>query len=236
MSIVTISTRDDLSVAPTPSASDHKPLSVCIAGQSGAGKSTVLGAITEVVADRRENVVVLDEKALHHSYIDQLFVEPNRYAFELQLHFMVNRVLFVKRWLASGYSVVMERSHMEDPVFIRHLRAFNHVTQDEYNAYMSVWFSLTSRVPKPDLLIFLDVPVEVSVERLARTRSDLERPPFPDEVARHSWIASWHRFYRERFDELRTDPQGLQILWLGYPVNTRDLRARVARCLDAPRQ
>src|SRR5579864_1781437 len=234
MSVITISNPSDLRILPAAPTTDEKPLYVCVAGQSGAGKSTILRTLTELVAERRTNIVVLDEKALHPPYIDQLFLAPSRYAFELQLQFMVNRVLFVKRWIASGYSVLMERSHAEDPVFIRHLYALNHVTDDERDAYMALWTSLAKRVPTPDLLVFLDVPVQVSVQRLARARPILDRPPFPDEAARRAWIASWHYLYRERFKDLQSDPKRLRILRFSYPVNTKRLCDTVTRALDTP--
>lgn len=233
MSIITISTRSDSNVAPTSLSSNERPLCLCIAGQSGAGKSTVLRMLAEVVAERRNNVVILDEKALHHPYIDRLFVAPDRYAFELQLQFMVSRALFVKRWMDSGYSVVMERSHAEDPVFIRHLLAFKHVNEAEHEAYMSVWASLASRIPMPDLLVFLEVPIEVSVQRLSRPEAAVERPHFPDEAARRAWIASWNHFYRQRFDELQSDPEGgPRVLRFDYPVSTLLVRNTVAHYLD----
>lgn len=232
MSIITIATRFDFNVAPTPSPSNERPLCFCIAGQSGAGKSTVLRMLAEVVAGRRSNVVVLDEKALHHPYIDRLFVAPDRYALELQLQFMISRTLFVKRWMDSGYSVVMERSHAEDPVFIRHLHAFRHVNDAEHEAYMSVWGSLAKRIPIPDLLVFLEVPTEVSVQRLAQPEAAAERPLFPDEAARRAWIASWNHFYRQRIDELQLDPESPRVIRFDYPINNLLVRNAVAHYLD----
>lgn len=186
---------------------DEPPLYVCVSGQTGAGKSTILRLVADFVADVRQNVVVVDEKALHHPYLDRLFVAPDRYALELQLEFMVTRVLVAKRWLAAGYSTIMERSHLEDPVFIRHLLAFGHVTPQEHDAYMAIWAMIDFRMPPPDALILLDVALDVSLERLSRPSSTAERPAFPDEAAQREWIASWHTLYRQRFAELASDPK-----------------------------
>lgn len=196
-------------VAPVPAAvpGDGPPLYLCVAGQSGAGKSSILGLVADFVAGLRQNVVILDEKAIHHPYLDQLFLAPDRYALELQLEFMVTRVLFAKRWLAAGYSTIMERSHLEDPVFIRHLLAFGHVTPEEHDAYMALWATIEPRVPVPDALILLDVALDISMERLSRVSSAGERPAFPDEDAQREWITSWHTLYRQRFQELASDPK-----------------------------
>ncbi len=153
----------------------------------------------------RTNVVIVDEKVFHHPYLDRLFADPAKFAFELQLQFMVNRVLFVKRWLSAGYSLVMERSHLEDPVFIRHLRSFGHVTTLEQETYLAVWARLAERLPLPDLVAFLDVAAQVSLERLKGDGSG-GRPPFADHESQLAWVTSWHDQYETRFEELSSDP------------------------------
>jgi deoxyadenosine/deoxycytidine kinase len=194
-------------VVPAALRDDSRPLYVCVAGLTGAGKTTALRAVADFTAGLRRSVVVIDEKALHHPYLDQLFAFPDRYAFELQVQFMVNRVLFAKRWLAAGHSLVVERSHLEDPIFIRHLLAFDHISHAEHDAYMELWTTLSARAPVPGALVYLDVPARVSIERLSNQGARDVRPPFPDDEAKRRWILSWHRLYRERFEELMAHPR-----------------------------
>lgn len=190
---------------PTADADPRPPIHVCVSGLTGAGKSTVLHRVSTLVAAERRNVVVLDERSLHHPYLDRLFVEPDTFAFELQIQFMIARALFVKRWWSAGYSLVMERSHAEDPVFIRHLRSSGIVTSAESDAYMAVWAHLDARTPPPDLVLYLDVAPSVSIDRLDRDERPGHRPPFADDASKHAWVTSWHSHYQDRIEELRSD-------------------------------
>lgn len=205
MPLVLVNRPDDLVVPPKADTDSRPSVHVCVSGITGAGKSTILERVSTLVAEERRNVVVLNEQALHHPYLDRLFVEPDSFALEVQLHFMVARVLFVKRWWRAGYSLVMERSHAEDPVFIRHLLSSGLVTPAESESYMSVWARLDARTPPPDVLLYLDVASSVSIDRLSRDEQVVERPPFANDASRRAWVTSWHAHYQERIDELRSD-------------------------------
>ena len=205
MPIVLVRRPDDLVVPPTAETDRRLPVHVCVSGVTGAGKSTILERVSTLVAAERRNVVVLDERALHHPYLDRLFVEPKLFALEVQLQFMVARALFVKRWWSAGYSLVMERSHAEDPVFIRHLLSNGLVTAAESDAYMAVWAQLDARTPPPDLLLYLDVAPSTSIGRLDRDEQLERRPRLIEEPTKRAWVSSWHAHYQERIDELRSD-------------------------------
>lgn len=218
---------------PAARPDDQPVLYLCVAGQSGSGKSTILREIASYVASRRRNVVVIDEKAIHHPYLDQLFLLPDRFGLELQLEFMINRAIVVKRWLQAGYSIVMERSHLKDPVFIRHLRAHGHVTKHEHDVYMECWDALAARLPVPSALVFLDVSAQTSIARLSRPDAAAVRPPFGDDAARVRWLTSWHRLYAERIQELRADPAfGPRILRLTSPDDPESLSEFLCRTLE----
>jgi deoxyadenosine/deoxycytidine kinase len=227
-----LSSPSAVATVPVALPGDARPILVCVSGQTGAGKSTILRDVGEVIAGMRRNVVILDEKALHHPYLERLFSDPDRFALELQLQFMVSRVLFVKRWLAAGHSIVMERSHLEDPVFIRHLRSFGYVTPAEHDVYMAVWAALGARVPPPDALIQLDVAAEVSIDRLSGAGAMAGRPPFPDSDLQRKWITSWHDLYRRRFEELAADPRYVgRVARFAPPLDSHSVRDFLASAL-----
>ena len=189
--------------------------------------------VSDHLAHRRTNVAVIDERALHHPYLDRLFTDPDGFGLELQLEFMVDRALFVKRWLTAGHSLVMERSHLEDPVFIRHLLAFGHVTPAEHDAYLAIWAALDARLPRPDLMVLVDVPAAISIDRLSRDDGAEGRPPFADEDARRAWVTSWHERYRERFDELQSDPSvSRRIVTVSGEADHDRLMSEVAAALE----
>jgi deoxyadenosine/deoxycytidine kinase len=224
MAVRTVTSAADLSDVPVV-ASQDRPLYVCVAGLTGSGKSTILRRLAALVSEHRTDVALVDEKAIHHPYLHQLFIHPKEFAYELQLHFMVSRALFVKYWLNAGQTLVMERSHLEDLVFIRHLAAFEYVTPEDARIYEDVWSAVASRLPIPDLVLFLNVPAEIAVQRLERDRATDTRPAFGDERTRWAWVSSWYELYQHRFAELRTDPrlEG-RLFEISDPVEDDELR------------
>lgn len=207
MPVVRLSTPADLERTAVPQVDSEPPVLISISGQTGAGKSTILNGIADFLQRHRSDVAIVDEKALHHPYLDRYFHDPDRFGFELQLRFMLDRVILVERWLTAGFSVVMERSHLEDPVFIRTLRAMSYVTNDEFDLYMGLWTRLNDRVRPPNALVFLDVASSISQARLAG-RVDQTTPGhlvFPDEKTQRRWIDSWHQQYQRRFAEIAAD-------------------------------
>jgi deoxyadenosine/deoxycytidine kinase len=186
---------------------NRRPLYICVSGNSGSGKSTLLRLLGQHIQDSLGNTIAIDENSLHHPFIDRLFHDPEAFSFEIQLNFMVQRCLVVKRWLAAGYNVIMERSHPEDLIFIRHLLAENLVTKQEHDAYTAMWEALAGRLRWPDLIVFFDLPSDISLQRLNEAEDTGLRPrEFPNEALKKKWLESWQHLYKDRLRELQRDP------------------------------
>jgi deoxyadenosine/deoxycytidine kinase len=195
-------------IVPKVQAADPAPRYVAVTGNTGSGKSTLVRAIAAALAREQSPAIGIDENSLHHPFIDRLFHAPEAYSFEIQLNFMLQRVMMVKRWIDAGYTVVMERSHLDDPVFIRHLLERGYVGEREHNIYMDLWRALERRMPLPDLLVYLSVSPDVSVQRLTAAETEGRRPAeFPDERTKKEWVSTWWRLYEERARELQNDPR-----------------------------
>jgi deoxyadenosine/deoxycytidine kinase len=195
------------SIWAVPGSLDNaSPLYVCVIGNSGAGKSTLVNRVAETLFSPNE-VVAIDERDTHHPFLDRLFFDPGRYALQLQLNFMVQRILIARRWLDAGFHVVMERSHLDDTIFVSHLESIGVITRSEREAYEQVWTALVSHTPKPNLVIALSAPADVCIARITRAEQLGERPrEFPDEQTKQRWVTSWAGFYQARFDRLADQP------------------------------
>ncbi len=193
---------------PPPIASRKDRAFVPVIGNSGAGKSTLVREIARRLALPAKSVVAIDERATHHPFLDRLFYAPDRYGYELQLNFMVQRLLIARRWLDAGFCVVMERSHLDDRIFIEHLLDEGVVTQAERDVYVDLWSALASRAPEPDLVIALDVAPAECARRITEAELAGERPrEYPDEATKERWLASWGALYQRRIAELRTSSE-----------------------------
>ena len=177
------------------------PLYIAVSGNTGAGKSTlvnILGNLTRLEFDST-NTVVIDERLTHHPYLDRLFADPLRFSFELQMNFMIQRVLVVKRWLSAGFNVVMERAHWDDPVFIESLVKQGILSKNQMNAYYNVWEQLGARVPEPNCHIVLTISPEESIRRVTIAENNGERPrEFESEDQKKNWITTWSEEYTRR--------------------------------------
>lgn len=202
-----------------------KPLYICVSGNSGAGKSTFVKLLAEHLIAKEAATIAIDEKSLHHPFISKLFFETASFGFEIQLNFMLQRAMLVRHWLSDGYNVVMERSHLEDLVFIRHLLKMGYVNPREHDAYLELWHCIDQRLPLPDLMIFLDVTPEISLARLHEDELTGRRPPeFPNEDTKHEWIHSWHRLYLDRIEELKRDLSNkLHLIVANETSNPKDI-------------
>jgi deoxyadenosine/deoxycytidine kinase len=186
---------------------------ICISGNTATGKSTLLRYIAQAVFAVQPNTIAIDEDTLHHPHLRSLFHSPERFAYEMQVNFMLQRALVARIWLESGFNVVMERSHLEDPIFIRHLLGLGYVSLQEHDTYMSLWARLSDRLRCPDALLYLDAAPSISVDRLTTAEAAGARPrEFPNDAAKYQWVQSWAELYEERFRELEADPQVRGIL------------------------
>jgi len=148
---------------------------------------------------------------------------------------MLQRCLLAKRWLSEGHHVVMERSHPEDVIFIRHLYKQNLVTKREHDVYIELWNTMTERLRPPDLIIFFDLPAGSALERLNRAEESGARPrEFPNETAKRNWLTSWQALYHQRFDEIQANNlfPNTQLVALSGEEEEGQIPPRVEQALD----
>jgi deoxyadenosine/deoxycytidine kinase len=180
---------------------------ICVTGNSGSGKSTIVRRLTSDLFPK-DAAVGIDERSIHHPFLDRLFLDPESYSYELQLNFMLQRVLVAKRWLAAGLTVVMERSHLDDPVFIEHLYRQGLVNDEEKVTYLRLWHAIEARVPLPTAVVVLSVPPEVSIRRITADEEKGLRPrEFGSDEQKRRWLMSWSELYDHRIHQLMRQPK-----------------------------
>lgn len=209
--------------SPPPPGQDAAGQYLCVLGNTAAGKSTLVHRLVTCVDGVRPTIGI-DERSTHHPYLDRLFHEPRRYGLELQLNFMLQRVLIVRRWLDAGHNVIMERSHLDDIIFARHLARRGLINDAEQDAYLLTHSALDRRAQLPDRIIALDLPGEVCLRHLNDAENAGHRPrEFPDEGTKRDWVMSWADLYSERFRELEANPRYEQrFVVLDEPATGRD--------------
>ncbi|QCT18581.1 deoxynucleoside kinase [Jejubacter calystegiae] len=179
------------------------PLYICLSGNSGVGKSTLLKRLSSRLFKEDSYTVAIDEKSVHHSLLPYLFDGTSNYGYLIQLNFMIQRALIIKSWLDKGFNLIMERSHLEDYIFINFMFKAEYISKMQYDTYTNLWKRINELLTEPDVIVFIDYPVDHSLAHLHDDEMHGIRPQeFPDEDMKLKWIKGWYSEYRHFVDNL----------------------------------
>lgn len=141
----------------------RKPLYICRSGNSGIGKSTLLKRLSTALFKGDPDTIAIDEKSVHHSLLPYLFDDTSNYGYLIQLNFMIQRALLIKSWLDKRFNLIMERSHIEDYIFINFMLKSEYISKAQHDAYMVLWTRINELLTEPDIIAFIDYPVAYSL-------------------------------------------------------------------------
>ena len=137
------------------------PAFVVVEGPIGVGKTTLAKRLSKSFESN-----LLLEGADENPFLERFYENPKAGALPTQLHFLLQRARQLKE---------IKQEDMFSPVrvadfLIEKDRLFAELTLDgdELDLYEQVYASLTFDVPKPDLVVYLQAPVEVLLERISR--------------------------------------------------------------------
>jgi len=141
---------------------------IVVEGPIGAGKTS----LTYKLAERLDADTLL-ENARDNPFLPRFYQEPKRYALPTQLHFLFDRTRQL-RDLAQGdlfsAGTVSDFLIDKDMLFAR-----MNLDDDEFELYQKVYADLTPQAPTPDLVIYLQAPIDALLERVRRRGVEFER-------------------------------------------------------------
>lgn len=134
---------------------------VVVEGPIGVGKTTLARKLAATVG--AESVL---EQADENPFLERFYKNPRAAAFPAQLYFLFQRARQLQE-LRQGdmFAPVRIADYLLDKD-----RLFARITLDdqEYALYEQVYGRLSLDAPRPDLVVFLQAPVDVLMERIAR--------------------------------------------------------------------
>jgi deoxyadenosine/deoxycytidine kinase len=141
---------------------------ICIEGPIGVGKTTLAQRLAEALGCR-----LLLEHAEENPFLERFYQEPAGAALPTQIHFLFQRIRQVE---ALRQGELFSTGLVADFMLAKE-RLFAGVTlaDDEYRLYDELYTRLDVNAPRPDLVIFLQAPVSVLLERIARRGRPMER-------------------------------------------------------------
>lgn len=138
-----------------------------VEGPIGVGKSSLARRLAESFS-----AVELMEQPAKNPFLERFYKSPKRFALPTQLFFLFQRVrqlqdmkqtdLFSSGWVAD---FMLEK----DPLFAQVT-----LDDDEFRLYQQVYQNLNIDRLVPDLVIYLQAPVEILSERINRRRVKYE--------------------------------------------------------------
>jgi len=141
---------------------------VVIEGPIGVGKTTLARRLAETWGAE----LVL-EQADTNPFLERFYRDPVGAALPAQLHFLFKRT---QQLAALRQQDLFAPLRVADYLLEKD-RLFARVTLDEaeYALYEQVYSRLVVDPPKPDLVIYLQAPVDVLLERISRRRIRMEQ-------------------------------------------------------------
>ncbi len=142
---------------------DSRPLPefVVVEGPIGVGKTTLARRLASSFGSN-----MLLEAADENPFLEKFYENPRSAALPTQLHFLLQRTRQLK---------MLKQDDMFNPVrvadfLIQKDRLFAELTldPDELDLYEQVYANLTLDIQKPDLVVYLQAPVEILLERISK--------------------------------------------------------------------
>ncbi len=143
---------------------------VIVAGNIGSGKTS----LTELLGSRLGWCMAF-ESVSDNPYLPDFYASMRNWSFHLQVFFLGHRAQQYLDIVALPNSVILDRSIYEDAyIFARALHQMGNLDERDYVCYRRVFDLVVSRLPAPDLLIYLKAPVDVLVKRIHRRGRPIE--------------------------------------------------------------
>lgn len=147
----------------TPSSKSY----IAIEGPIGVGKTTLAKKLAQSL-----NGELLLEGASENPFLEKFYQDPKSGALPAQLFFLFQRTQQIKELIQTDMFI----SNRVADFMMEKDRLFARVTlnQDELNLYEQVYANLTIDAPTPDLVIYLQAPVEVLLKRIRQRGLNME--------------------------------------------------------------
>lgn len=147
-----------------------KPKHIAIAGNIGAGKTTLCELLSQHF-DWEVNYESTDD----NPYLEDFYNDMSRWSFNLQIYFLNNRYRQILDIQKGNKTVIQDRSIYEDAhIFAPNLYQMGLMSSRDFENYFDLFKLMNSQVNAPDLLIYLKASVPTLVNHIQKRGRDYE--------------------------------------------------------------
>ncbi|NCF66793.1 MAG: deoxynucleoside kinase [Anaerolineaceae bacterium] len=143
---------------------------VLVAGNIGTGKTSITERIGAKLGWQTSFESVSD-----NPYLPDFYRDMGQWSFHLQVFFLGHRAEQHLALANSPQSAIADRSIYEDAhIFARVLRHMNNLSERDFQAYRTLFDLVVQNLPRPDLLLYLQAPVPVLLQRIHKRGRQME--------------------------------------------------------------
>ena len=177
-------------------AKSKKPKHIAIAGNIGAGKTT----LTELLS-KHYRWIPQFEDVDHNPYLYDFYEDMPRWSFNLQIYFLNSRLKQLLDIQNGTETVIQDRTIYEDAyIFAPNLQEMNLMSIRDFNNYASFFETIHDMIPAPDLLIYLKGSVPTLVAQIQKRGRTYE------ENIRLEYLKRLNEFYNKWTDSYKEGP------------------------------
>ena len=166
---------------------------VAIEGVIGVGKTSLSGLLED-----RLNAKLVLEKFDENPFLSDFYIDPERYAFQTQLFFLLSRY---RQQQELRQINVFHNLIISDYMFVKdRLFASLNLDEKEMSLYDSIAKILEKNIINPDLVIYLQADTQRLMERIVMRDREFEKNMSPD------YIEGLNQVYNEYFFRFQDCP------------------------------
>ena len=166
--------------------------SIAIAGNMGAGKSTLVDFLA-----RTYGVVPFYEPNDDNPYLADFYRDMKGWAFQSQLYFLANKFRLHQELDRQPGVVALDRTIFEDAeIFATALHQMRKISKRDWQTYQSFYHAILDAIRPPDLMIYLRCSMRTLRQRIRLRGRTIERDVPQSYLKRldrlyEEWIASY---------------------------------------------
>ncbi|MBI3754084.1 MAG: deoxynucleoside kinase [Deltaproteobacteria bacterium] len=159
---------------------------IALEGPIGVGKTSLAQLLGAEFKGR-----VLLEEVDDNPFLNNFYQDKKKYAFQTQLFFLLSRY---KQQKDLGQQELFYSAVVADYLFAKDkIFAYVNLDENELALYEQIYRLLDARIPKPDLVIYLQAKTEVLIERIRKRNKVYEKGIEEDYIER--LVDAYNRYF-----------------------------------------